>query len=843
MTVRKDAEVRTDVLTFFFPRRGHAVNDIDTRFSSDVRILMKDAIRDSSGNEVFFAGTLDGAGTVTEISIIARGHDSAVPIVPPALDGAEVLVHNHPSGGLTPSEADLSIAARYAEAGVGFYIVDNDVNEVYAVVEPVLRTEKVPLDGDYLSGLLDETGPLALRSDTYEVRPTQLALCESIARAFNEGSIGVFEAGTGVGKSFAYLLPAMSWALDNKDRVVVSTGTINLQQQLIERDIPMAQEMLGRAVKAVLIKGRQNYVCRRRLSEALGERDLFDEELEELTKIAEWAEVTGDGSRSDIPFMPKEAVWSRVCSESDACMGMRCSFHEGCFVMRVRKEAASASLLVVNHHLLFADLEARMMGAGYDDTAVLPPFHHIVFDEAHAMESAATSFFSEYFTRFKLTKQLNVLHRSRRGAIAGHLMALERLSSSAGEMGKALAAINAVKDSYVTVESAALDALGSDFSWRLSQATRASAGPVLGALSELRKKISELAGIIREVLEGIAEEDQDDTIVWESKFSLRRLEFIGTLSLHFLEWEERPESVFWLERLKLPSRAAKGAGDGAWYPRFVQTPLSVAPMMKEGVFDPFRTVVCVSATLRIANSFDYWMRRTGVSLVERERVISGVYDSPFPYKTNVLLAIPDSGPLPDEQGFQDFVENAIVSLLGASGGHALVLFTSYDLLKASCARARAALSPLGMTILMQGDDDRTRLLEAFRSDESSVLFATDSFWEGIDAPGEALMHVIIVKLPFRVPNDPVLSARAEAIELEGGNPFMDLSLPEAVIRFRQGFGRLMRRKTDRGVVTVLDRRIVAKRYGKVFIDSIPETARSVAPLPELLIRVERCVYP
>ncbi len=819
------------------------VSDIETRFSRDVRDRMLEAIRSSGGNEVFFAGTLDGSGTVTDISIIARGHSSAVPIVPPALDGAEVLVHNHPSGGLTPSEADLSIAARYAESGVGFYIVDNELTDVYAVVEPVLRSEKVPLDGDYLAGLLDETGPLALSSENYEVRPTQLALCESISRAFNTGSIGVFEAGTGVGKSFAYLLPAMTWAVDNKDRVVVSTGTINLQQQLIERDIPMAQGMLGKPVKAVLIKGRQNYVCRRRLSEALRERDLFDDELEELARISEWADATGDGSRSDIPFMPKDAVWSRICSESDACMGMRCSFRDGCFVMRVRKEAASASLLVVNHHLLFADLEARMMGAGYDDTAVLPPFHHIVFDEAHAMESAATSFFSEYFTRFRLAKQLNVLHRVRRGSVAGHLIALERLSSSSGEIGNALAAISAVKDAYAAVEEAALNSLGGDFSWRLSHATRASAGPLLGSLSTLRGKLSELAGIVRDVLEGIAEEDQDDTVVWESKFALRRLEFIGTLALHFLEWEERPESVFWLERLRIPSRAGKGAGDGSWYPRFVQTPLSVAPMMKEGVFDPFRTVVCVSATLRIANSFDYWMRRAGVSLLERERVISGVYDSPFPYKTNVLLAVPDSGPLPDEQGYQDFMDGAIVSLLGASGGHALVLFTSYDSLKASCARSRAELSPLGMTILMQGDDDRTRLLETFRSDQSSVLFATDSFWEGIDAPGDALLHVIIAKLPFRVPNDPVLSARAEAIELEGGNPFMDLSLPEAVIRFRQGFGRLMRRKTDRGAVTVLDRRIVAKRYGRVFIDSLPETARCVAPLPELLIRVERCVYP
>lgn len=222
--------------------------------------------------------------------------------------------------------------------------------------------------------------------------------------------------------------------------------------------------------------------------------------------------------------------------------------------------------------------------------------------------------------------------------------------------------------------------------------------------------------------------------------------------------------------------------------------------------------------------------------------MSGSYESPFPYRSNVLFAIPDDAPLPEERGFQDWIETAIVSLLQASAGHALVLFTSYESLRAACEVARNALSPLGLTILRQGDDDRARLLETFRNDESSVLFATDSFWEGVDAPGDTLLHVIIVKLPFRVPNDPVHAARSEAIERAGGNPFMELSLPEAVVRFRQGFGRLMRRKTDHGVVTVLDRRLLAKRYGRIFIDSIPETVQCFAPFADVLHRVERFLY-
>lgn len=844
---RKGHKVRTMVLTFFFLRDGSArskdMNDVDIRFSREARAEIARAIADAGGNEVFFVANLDGEGRILAVEVASRGNESAVPVISSAVDHAEVLIHNHPSGLLTPSDPDLDIASRTAESGLGFYIVNNDASEVYVVVEPVLNREKKFLCEDVIAAYLDETGPLAALSDNYETRPSQIELSRSVARAFNEGSIGAFEAGTGVGKSFAYLIPATLWALDNKDRVVISTGTINLQQQLMDKDIPMTQRIIGREVKAVLLKGRQNYLCKRRLAEALQERDLFDDEAGELEKIAEWEKTTSDGSRSDLSFMPTQGIWTRVCSESDACMGMRCAFHQDCFVMRVRKEAASASILIVNHHLLFADLEARMMGAGYDDTAVLPPFHHIVFDEAHAMEDAATSFFSEYFTRFKLNKQLNILYRVRRGSVGGHLVALERLSSAGGEVQEAMAAIRELKDAFQAAEDSALALAESDGNWRLSAKTASRAPSLFQALSELRKRVAEFAGIVRTVLEGIAEEDQDDPVVWESKFAVKRLEFIGTLCLHFSEWSERPESIFWIERLKLPQRGGRsGDRDSPWYARFVQTPLSIAPMMKEGVFEPFRTVVCTSATLRIANQFAYWMHRTGISLVEEERVISGAFDSPFPYRTNVLLAIPDDAPLPEDSGFQSWVETAIVSLLQASAGHALVLFTSYESLRSACEVARAALGPYGMTILKQGDDDRARLLESFRSDESSVLFATDSFWEGVDAPGDALLQVIIVKLPFRVPNDPVHSARSEAIELSGGNPFMELSLPEAVVRFRQGFGRLMRRKTDRGVVTVLDRRLLAKRYGSIFLESLPETARSFSPLHEITGRIERFIY-
>lgn len=819
----------------------------EIRFAPKIRTMLANAIAEAGGNEVFFIGKLDESGCVDECRIVARGHESAVPAIWSAIEDGDVLIHNHPSGHLFPSDPDLSIAARAAEAGLGFYIINNTAADVYAVVEPVLSAHTEKIDEDELAGFLEETGPLASFSETYEPRESQIQLVRAIGRAFNTGSVGVFEAGTGVGKSFAYLLPAMKWAEANKDRVVVSTGTINLQQQLMEKDIPAARKIIGRDIKCVLMKGRQNYVCKRRLHEALqearNERDFFEDENEELESIAVWADSSPDGSRSDLSFVPKDQVWSRICSESDTCMGMRCPFHEECFVMRIRKEASTAGIIIVNHHLLFADIEARMSGAGYDDTAVLPYFHHVVFDEAHGMEDAATSFFSENFTRFKIQKQLGVFWRTRRNSVGGHLIALERLSTAEGDAGDAVSAISDVREWYAKTEETALSVMGDSFSWRLCAATAAQAAGLLEMLAELRKRIAEVSGRIRTLIEGIDDEFQDDPVVWESKFALRRLEFAGTLCLNFCEWKERPESVFWLEKCRLPARSARARDADIWYPRFVQTPLSIANMMKEGVFEPLQTVICTSATLKIGHSFDYWLKRTGVNQLSEDRVLQGSFESPFPYKSRVLFAIPEDAPLPDDRGFQAYIETAVVSLLQASAGHALVLFTSYESLRSACAVARSALAPLGIQVFRQGDDDRARLLEQFKADDTSVLFATDSFWEGVDAPGDTLLHVIIVKLPFRVPNDPVHEARSEFLEQSGRNPFMELSLPEAVIRFRQGFGRLMRKKTDRGVVTVLDRRVLSKRYGQLFIDSVPETVRCFSPLMDVINKVERFLYP
>lgn len=817
------------------------VNAVEKLFSENVRNIIRQRIKDADGNEVFFAGQIDSDGKLVSVQDYAHGNEHAVPVHQEAARKCSVLVHNHPSGVLKPSDADIAVACENAEFGIGSYIVNNDVSEVYVIVEPVLPKIIKKIDEQEAAQYLGEGGPLSVLSENYEERPVQLELLKSIARSFNQSSVGVFEAGTGVGKSFAYLIPSVIWSLENNEKVVVSTGTINLQQQLVEKDLPFVSKILGRKFKYILMKGRQNYVCKRRFEEAGATRDLFSDDNEVFDKIADWVSVTSSGSRSELSFIPPENLWSRINSESDSCMGGRCPFHSDCFVMKVRKEAAGSNILVVNHHLLFADIESRMHSGSYNDAAVLPPYRHIVFDEAHGVESAATSFFSENFNRFKVLKQINLLYRKRKNTETGYLCTLAILSSNEDKAITAYELINSIKTSISNLEVAANDLIQGEYNVRLSQKTCRAFGPVITLASTLASNIGRFVDLSREVMEGVNDEDKDIPAYFETKVLLRRLEDACVVLNDFASWDEKPENVFWIQKKALFATAAKDSAN-PFYIVFNETPLDIAPLMNAGVYEPMKSVICTSATLKTGRDFGYWMRRAGVSFVDGERVAYRDFPSPFPYKKNMLFAVPKDAPFPDDVTFQTFVEKALVKLIDAAQGRSLVLFTSYDSLRKSYSSVSSCLHGFDGKLLRQGMDDNARLLDVFRKEVNSVLFATDSFWQGVDVPGESLSQVIIVKLPFLVPNDPVFTARSEAIEAKGGSSFMELSVPEAVIKFRQGVGRLMRRGTDRGSVVVLDRRLYEKRYGSIFLNSLPECKRVYENLDSICDKVSHLIF-
>jgi ATP-dependent DNA helicase DinG len=824
------------------------------RFTEESRVRLRAEIEEAGGNEVFALGYCDENGLVAALEVAARGNETSVLALDRFQNSSrppDVLIHNHPSAFLTPSDNDLVIASRAAQGGIGSFIVDNLVEKVYVIAEPTLRRKRQDLDPDRLCAALETGGAVSRRLPSYEIRESQLDLMRLIVRGFNEDALVAAEAGTGVGKSFAYLLPAMMFALINDERILLSTATITLQQQLFDKDIPLVASALNKKIKVVLVKGRGNYLCRRRLEDAIREQSLYEEDDRDIRAVLAWSEATKTGSRSDLSFMPRDELWSRICSEADLCMGMRCPERERCFVLALRKEAADARILVVNHHLLFADIAARQEGAGYDSTVVLPPYRRIIIDEAHKVEDAATSFFSKEFSRLGLYRQLGRLYRQRRGRPQGLLLRLPGLSSQG--LDDTAEAVKKTRDAADALDEAGLDLCADEGVFRLCPLREDRILPVLiPLLITLRKCLTTLAGVLRSLVEFAeagagetagTEDSGRNAVIWEIKAVLRRLETVGLICGAFIEYSERPREVMWIEAHK---NTVPGDDRGSWAV-FTVTPLEVAPVLGTALFEPHKTVVCLSATLTVGGSpdpvsFAYWNSRSGITLAAGREPLTGQFPSPFPYARSVLLAAPADAPLPDEKQYPAFVEKAVLDLTELAGGSALVLFTSYEALKNTYTAAAPVLEKQGIRCLKQGDDDRSRLLAAFLADQSSVLFGTDSFWEGVDAPGDTLRMVILCRLPFRTLRDPVFEARREALEKQGRNPFMELSLPESVMKFKQGFGRLMRRCGDRGIVAVLDGRILRKRYGNFFIRSLPKTRTSFGEFSSVLRDVESFLY-
>ncbi|MFW6338456.1 MAG: helicase C-terminal domain-containing protein [Alkalispirochaetaceae bacterium] len=805
------------------------------RISDEVRARIREEIQDAHGSEILVVCDIDEDGLINRFRVAARGNLTQVPAPFVQMESGVVILHNHPSGTLRPSDADLAVSAELANRGIGSAIVDNGVEEIYIIAEPMALPEIVPLEIDGLAALIDDAGAASRVLPGFEPRPPQIDMLRLVARVFNDEEICAAEAGTGVGKSVAYLIPAIAWATTNHQRVVVSTATINLQQQLLEKDIPAAAATLGVEVRAVLLKGRGNYLCPRRLREAMEEQTLFAEEDEELQAIAEWAALTETGSRTDLSFYPSDELWSRVNSDTDSCSPARCPNKDRCFILRARREAASADLLVVNHHLLFSDLSVRLAGAGYEGTAILPPFTRLIFDEAHALEKSATSFFSRSFSELSLKKQLGRIWRMRGSRRLGLVGELERLHPEGGRaVAEIPGAITRVQEALDTLNSRATAFLSREVSFRVAGEGAAAFREALGeALFDAQEELLSLCELLSKPIRSLSEEERELPPIYELRTILRRFEEIGAICEQFRHAEEEPEEVFWLDRRTLRN--------GARNVRFTVTPLEIAPVMREAVFEPFRTVVCTSATLTVRESFDFWGSRIGLP-TESERCFTEFFPSPFRYREQVLLGVPTDAPPPDSVAYLTWLKSFLWELLSLSEGAALVLFTSYGMLDEVYEELKPRLSDSGISSYRQGEDDRARLLSRFKQDVASVLFATDSFWEGVDAPGETLKLVVLCRLPFRVPTDPVHIARMEALEKKGRNPFFELALPEAAMRLKQGFGRLMRHHEDRGAVVVTDNRIVTKRYGTAFLDSLPESRRLFLEWERLLGELERFFY-
>jgi DNA polymerase-3 subunit epsilon/ATP-dependent DNA helicase DinG len=696
-------------------------------------------------------------------------------------------------------------------------------------VDSVVRgrsAETPPDDPRALAALLGPEGPLAGLVPGYEHREPQLEMLLAVAQIQARGGILVVEAGTGTGKSLAYLLPSIARAVRHHERVVVSTNTHTLQEQLMGKDLPSLREWLPWEFKACLLKGRSNYVSLRRWRSYLAEPCNDADELNFKLKLLMWLHTTESGDRSELRLHGREEVlWNRIASDPLDCVGIHCT-KEDCYVHRARAEADSSDLVVINHALLLADAE---LGGG-----LLPEFDHLVIDEAHHLEEAATRGLRQELDAPGLLALIDRLANEDAGRIEGLLEELRRqphLGASNDAFADAtpmtLAAAQRVRVLFNVAENWITAHVGDtdrhEESLRITPRVREdegwshvsqSAENAVTALAALDSTLRRAVAGVRDWLGG----EEPDQRIRELEMTRGRLEAARVLLEQALQSPD-PNRVYWFTPLahseNLQLRAA---------------PINVGTLLRDRVYGERRSVVFTSATLAVGGNFDYFASRVGLGPEIEELILP----SPFDYLHQALVCLPTDLPLPEDEAFDAAVEEVIAAVARRVGGRTLALFTSHRQLRDVHAALKQRVDLDDVLILGQGiDGQRRQLLKTFEESERPLLLGTSSFWEGIDIPGERLSCVIMVRLPFPVPTDPVFAARAEQVR----DSFAQLALPQAALRLKQGFGRLIRRSTDRGAVVILDNRILGRDYGKAFLDVLPPASRFVGRGKEIANRL------
>ena len=801
--------------------------DIKDRFSKESLQTIKKYLEEQNNKSMIFKATFDEDELIQEPFFLSLYKKKSFEETLTKVGKNEVVIRTTKPNQLYPSDMELELSEElYTRRNIAYCLLSSDLDDFYFVQD----IDRIFLEDIDIKNYFSKDGILAKEIKGFEYRQEQEEMAQYIQEAINEDRKIIVEAGTGTGKTLAYLIPAIKWAVANKKKVIIATNTINLQEQLLLKDIPLAKSIIKDEFSYVLVKGRNNYVCKRLFNElALGKNidiETFSiEAREQIEYILKWGNKTKTGDKAELPFEVYPDVWELVQSTTELCLGKKCPYRKECFYMKTRMEKMEADILISNHHVFFADLNVRAETDFDSEYLILPRYDMVIFDEAHNIESVARSYFSVEVSKISFTRLLNRIYQ-RKNKRKKEKSALIRVEDTVDEKNledseQYIYLLNTLKE-----EISILQNIGDEYFDEIRKIYETNTeAPIKKSLNNFEMTKSRFLENLREkkdifqtkladflnlmmIFNNVIDEEKDknpEVINFNNHLKMFKA-YID--SFKFINSFEDDNYIYWLDINSKRTNVVLTA-----------TPLNIAQKLSTVLFDNLDRLVFASATIVVNGSFDYFKKSLGL---DEEDCIEAIIKSPFDYNEQMSVYIPSD--IQDSENINAFVSDAsrfILNILLKTNGKAFILFTSYTMLNQIYYSISKKLKDKGFEVFLHGDKPRSQLIKEFKEAENPILFGTTSFWEGVDVQGENLSNVIITKLPFLVPTDPVVSAISKKIEENGGNSFTDFQLPEAIIKFKQGVGRLIRKKTDSGNIFILDNRILKKRYGSLFINALP----------------------
>lgn len=844
--------------------------DAKSHFTEEVLLFLREQIQIYQGKGILFGGRLHPQGfpKIEECDFLSQGNFEQVSLTS-KVKSYNVIIY-HPSSCLNPSSENLKIASNFADK-MGFIIIDSQVEKIDVVVPiPQLsRDNSVNLEAVIKS--FSTGGSLSQALSEFEPRDSQISMVKEVTLAFNQESILLCEAETGTGKSLGYGVVAAQWSMLNKKKVVISTNTINLQEQLLNKDLPVIKECLkkelGQALEIILVKGKNNYLCQRKFEEFKKETiDTLNLSLEDKAtlryrdEILSWGETTLTGDKNELTFIPDYDLWDQLGCENDTCQRSQCRYENRCFQSKLKRDIAKADILIVNHHILCSDLAIKKE-VGVNSAGLLPPFERLIVDESHHLEDIATIYFGSQASTFEIKRTLGLIVRIdfKKKILKGGLLSriLRELSPRTldeindvdrnkdhikeEDLRKIFyQQLNAFIEARIHYESFSINAFERIFSYfdekesffnfeeeptRKEYKHRFSMEemdhsrwhelyrqPLEQIIKHLQGFIDMITYIYNLFVKNLNPEDLPPNYVAELKAYRDRLQNSVNNFQASMKSPDKDE-VRWIKLVRNKKQIYFAAHS---------SPLEVGSLLREHLFDPLKTVILTSATLAEGGEepFQHIKEQVGLDSLENHNLTEIRLSNDFDYAQNCCMVVPFIPPV-NHREFLSALEEGLCHLLEIFRGRMLWLFTSYTMMKQVYRQLEPLASTMGVELWTQGDEPRHELIRKIKKNRNGVLLGVSSFWEGVDIKGENLSCLVMIKLPFAVPDEPVLKARLERLEELGKNPFIDYTLPQAILRFKQGFGRLIRSSHDRGVFVLFDNRIFTKSYGRHFIEALP----------------------